>query len=135
MKVKGKLTNNAAPRAISTPDGSRLVRKGRAFEGEFFMTKSLKARIDAGALDYVGEEVAEAEASDDDQTGGSEQQSDGLSDRARLMQSVLGDLTQNGYSDDGVPHVKAINSVLPAEADPFTADERDAVWAELLAQN
>ncbi|SER49872.1 hypothetical protein SAMN04490244_101270 [Tranquillimonas rosea] len=56
-----------------------------------------------------------------------------LSPEERLDQfrAAVATLDEGAYTDEGRPSVDAVNGALPADAAPVTADERDALWAEV----
>lgn len=51
-------------------------------------------------------------------------------DRLLLLESTLSTLNANDYTSDGRPHVDAVNRALEPDESPFTATERDTLWAE-----
>lgn len=53
--------------------------------------------------------------------------------RAQLLERLSAALVQEDYTEAGSPEVAALNRDLPEGAQSFTADERDALWAELTA--
>ncbi|WP_422074102.1 hypothetical protein [Tranquillimonas rosea] len=56
-----------------------------------------------------------------------------LSPEERLAQfrAAVATLGEEAFTDEGSPSVEAVNGALPADAAPVTADERDALWAEV----
>lgn len=51
-------------------------------------------------------------------------------DRAEIISGAILALGEDGFSASGKPKVSAINEAMPG-ADPVTASERDAIWAEM----
>lgn len=62
-------------------------------------------------------------------TGSTENEGD--SDRLMILEAAVLNLKNNDFTGDGRPHVDKINDHLEEGVEPFTAAERDKLWAEL----
>lgn len=60
-----------------------------------------------------------------------EPQADAPTDREAIIAGIIRGLDPESFTKGGKPEVDAINAVMPKEADPVTAAERDAVWAQM----
>lgn len=67
---------------------------------------------------------------DDDSDPGSPQDK---RTRLEIMLDIADTLNEDQFTGDGRPHVDALNDGLAEGAKPFTAAERDALWAERSA--
>ena len=68
-------------------------------------------------------------AGNDDAGASGSSQDEGDSDRLMILEAAAAQLTEEQFTTDGRPEVGPVNAVLEEGVDPFTAKERDAVWA------
>lgn len=52
-------------------------------------------------------------------------------DRGELFKAAVAQLTADDFNDNGTPDVRAINDQLEEGVPPFTAAERNEIWAEI----
>lgn len=57
-----------------------------------------------------------------------------LTDRTTTIKEAIKGLTADDFQKDGKPKVDALNTLLAGEPDKISADERNAVWDELVAE-
>lgn len=66
----------------------------------------------------------------DDAGSAGSPQDEGDSDRLMILEAAALNLSDEDFMDDGRPHVDKINGHLEEGVDPFTAAERDQLWAQ-----
>lgn len=54
--------------------------------------------------------------------------------RALAIKGLIEGLAAEGFTDNGVPKLTAINKAAPEDMEKVTAEERDAVWLKMQAQ-
>ena len=72
----------------------------------------------------------EDDASNDDTGASGSSQEDSPVDRLVILEAAAGKLNDDDFTSDGRPHVDAVNEQLEEGVEPFTASERDEVWAQ-----
>ena len=72
----------------------------------------------------------EDNAGNDDAGSTGSPQDEGDSDRLMILEAAALNLGDDDFMGDGRPHVDKINDHLEEGVDPFTAAERDELWAQ-----
>ncbi len=72
----------------------------------------------------------EDNAGNDDAGASGSPQDESDSDRLMILEAAASNLSDDDFTGDGRPHVDAVNDALEEGVDPFTADERDELWAQ-----
>lgn len=72
----------------------------------------------------------EDNAQRDDNAGSGSPQDEGDSDRLMILEAAALNLGDDDFMGDGRPHVDKINDHLEEGVEPFTAAERDELWAQ-----
>lgn len=76
------------------------------------------------------ESKREDNAQRDDNAGSGSPQDEGDSDRLMILEAAALNLGDDDFMGDGRPHVDKINDHLEEGVEPFTAAERDELWAQ-----
>lgn len=66
----------------------------------------------------------------DDAGASGSPQDDALVDRLMILEAAALNLSDDAFTDDGRPHIDRINDHLEEGVSPFTAAERDELWAQ-----
>lgn len=72
----------------------------------------------------------EDNAGNDDAGASGSPQDDAPVDRLMILEAAASDLSDDDFMGDGRPHVDAVNDQLEEGVEPFTASERDELWAQ-----
>lgn len=74
--------------------------------------------------------VEEDDDKDNDDDDSGSPQDEGDSDRLMILEAAALNLSDEDFMGDGRPHVDKINDHLEEGVEPFTAAERDELWAQ-----
>lgn len=72
----------------------------------------------------------ENNAGNNDARSSGSPQDDAPVDRLTVLEAATINLGDDDFTGDGRPHVGAVNDALEEGVEPFTADERDELWAQ-----
>lgn len=102
---------------------------------EFFVPVAVdkparKADVDETSQKTSKKAKRKDNASKDDTGNTGSSQDESNSDRLIILEAAALNLGDDDFMSDGRPHVDKINDHLEKGVDPFTASERDEVWAQ-----